>query len=165
MGNPSKWLMNNLAACRAYLGKLPFAVSGAEGSDATLRAAGECVRFGLYEADAMALLREWNGTHCQPPWTEKELAHKLSSARNKAGGQRRPARQAKPAEVTVWRIVRKTPAPLAPSSTPAPPAPPTLATTAKPFPILDLPDDFFSTYPAARPALDNQRLTPPPAAH
>lgn len=111
--------MTTFAACRAYLAKLPPAVSGSRGSDATLRAACECIRFGLSDGDAMALLRDWNATHCQPTWTEKELVHKLASARTKAGGQLRPNWQPKPAERVLWKIVRKA-APVAPpQATPA----------------------------------------------
>ena len=88
--------MTNLDACLAYLGKLPPAVSGSGGHNATLRAACECVRYGLADGEAMQALREYN-RRCSPPWTERELAHKLASARNIAGGQAgeraRPARQ------------------------------------------------------------------------
>ena len=99
--------MNTFAACRAYLAKLPLAVSGAGGHPATFRAACECVRFGLSDADAMALLREWNGTHCKPPWTEKELAHKLNDAPRKAGGESRRLIQPMQAVRVVWKITRK----------------------------------------------------------
>jgi len=99
--------MNTLAACRAYLAKLPPAVSGAGGHPATFRAACECVRFGLSDGDALVLLREWNGTHCQPPWTEKELAHKLADAHRAAGGQLRAVLQPRPAVRVVWRITHK----------------------------------------------------------
>ena len=99
--------MDNLKACRRYLAKLPPAVSGDGGSRATFRAACECVRFGLSDGDAMALLREWNGTHCQPPWTEKELAHKLKDARRVATGEPHHAIQPKPAFRVVWKIERK----------------------------------------------------------
>lgn len=113
--------MNTVAACRAYLAKLPFAVSGAGGHPATLRAACECVRFGLSDGDALALLREWNGTHCQPPWTEKELAHKLTDARRKAGRQVRTFTQPRAAVRVVWQITRK--------------AKPAIAEPVKPQPI------------------------------
>jgi hypothetical protein len=116
--------MNALAACRAYLAKLPPAVSGAGGHPATFRAACECVRFGLSDADALALLREWNATHCQPPWTEKELMHKLNDARRVAAGRVRAVIQRPPAVRVVWKVERKaTPAePVKPQ--PLPPAAP-----------------------------------------
>ena len=98
--------MNAFAACRSYLDKLPSAISGAGGHPATFRAACECVRFGLGDADALALLREYN-RRCSPPWSEKELAHKLADARRKAGGQLRTFRQPAPAVVVVWKITMK----------------------------------------------------------
>lgn len=74
---------DNLTPCMAYLAKLPPAVSGSGGHDATLTAACWCVRFGLTDAEAMHALGEYN-KRCSPPWSEKELAHKLESARRKA---------------------------------------------------------------------------------
>jgi hypothetical protein len=97
-----------LKAARAYLEKLPGAVSGAGGHGATFRAACEVVRFGLSDADAMMLLREFNG-RCTPAWKDKELEHKLADARRAAGGQSRPLPQTKPAERVTWKIERKTP--------------------------------------------------------
>ena len=69
---------------RDYLAQLPPAVSGCRGHDTTFMAACWLVRFGLGDRDAMALLREFN-ERCQPPWTEKELAHKLEDARKTVG--------------------------------------------------------------------------------
>jgi hypothetical protein len=70
---------------RRYLAKLPPAVSGQCGHNATFHAA--CVLalgFGLDRNDAMALLRVWNET-CQPPWTDKELEHKVDDALKQPG--------------------------------------------------------------------------------
>lgn len=69
---------------RDYLAQLPPAVSGCRGHDTTFMAACWLVRFGLGDRDAMALLREFN-ERCQPPWTDKELAHKLTDARKIVG--------------------------------------------------------------------------------
>lgn len=72
--------MDTLDRARRYLGRLPVAVSGQGGHKATFRAACVLVHgFALGEADAMSLLREWN-QGCQPPWSEGELAHKVTSA-------------------------------------------------------------------------------------
>ena len=100
--------MNAFDAARTYLSTLPPAISGAGGHPATFRAACAIVRFGLGDSDALALLGEFN-RRCQPPWSEKELAHKLADARREAGGQARSFRQAPPAIRTVWKIRRKTP--------------------------------------------------------
>ena len=104
-------------SARAYVAKLPAAISGAGGHNTTLAAACWCVRFGLDDTDALALLREFN-QRCQPPWAEKELAHKLAAARRKTTPQAR-ALQPAPARL-VWKLERKTP----PACPPPPPAPP-----------------------------------------
>lgn len=102
--------MNPLDRARAYLAKLPPAVSGAGGHNSTFRAACHLVRFGLADGDAMTLLREWNGTHCSPPWTERELAHKLADAHRVARGRARAFIQPKPAVRFIWKLTpRKLP--------------------------------------------------------
>lgn len=80
--------MTNLERCLAYLAKLPPAVSGSGGHNATLRAACECVRFGLSDSEGMQALGEFN-LRCAPAWSERELAHKLASARKLAAGETR----------------------------------------------------------------------------
>lgn len=75
--------MSHLDNCLAYLDILPPAISGSGGHNATFRAACECVRFGLTDAEALAALRRYNA-RCSPPWSERELQHKLDSARRKA---------------------------------------------------------------------------------
>jgi hypothetical protein len=113
--------MKNLDIVRAYLAKLPAAVSGAGGHNATFRAACSLIRFGVGDADCMTLLREWNHTHCQPPWTEKELKHKLNGARRVAGGESHSFPKPKPAIRTTWTINRKSPSlPLPPQRNPNP---------------------------------------------
>jgi hypothetical protein len=75
---------------RRYLTKVPPAVSGQGGHDATFRAA--CVLvigFGLSEDDAWPLFMEWNAT-CAPAWSEKDLRRKLAQAwkaREAKGGE------------------------------------------------------------------------------
>ncbi|HKC40884.1 MAG TPA: DNA-primase RepB domain-containing protein [Gemmatimonadales bacterium] len=66
---------------RRYLAALPPAVTGQHGDSATFRACCRLVRgFCLTDADALALITEWN-TRCAPPWTERELADKIRRAR------------------------------------------------------------------------------------
>lgn len=72
--------MNTTARARAYLAKLPPAIAGQGGHAATFAAACRLVEFGIGADTAFELLREWNGTHCQPPWTERDLRHKLADA-------------------------------------------------------------------------------------
>jgi hypothetical protein len=63
-----------------YVAKLPPAVSGEGGHDRTFHAACVLVHgFNLGEPEALAVLREWNAS-CNPPWSEAELRHKISSA-------------------------------------------------------------------------------------
>ena len=66
---------------RAYLSKVPPAISGQRGHTQTFAAACAIVHgFALPEGEALKLLREYNN-RCRPLWTEKELRHKIKSAR------------------------------------------------------------------------------------
>lgn len=74
-----------LERARKYLVTLPPAISGQAGHNATFHAA--CVLvlgFGLSKNTAMVLMREYNQT-CQPPWSEKDLEHKVDSAAKQPG--------------------------------------------------------------------------------
>jgi hypothetical protein len=72
--------MNQTDRARVYIAKLPHAISGNGGHAATLLAACRLVEFGLTWPDAWRLLVEWNKTHCEPQWSERELTHKLKDA-------------------------------------------------------------------------------------
>lgn len=64
-----------------YLWALPPAVAGQHGDLATFRACCRLVRgFLLTDDEALSILQDWNA-HCQPPWTERELAAKVRHAR------------------------------------------------------------------------------------
>lgn len=64
---------------RAYVARLPIAVSG-EGGHAALWRATLAVRgFALEGEDAMAVLAEYSA-RCLPPWSETEIAHKIADA-------------------------------------------------------------------------------------
>lgn len=68
-----------------YLDRLPPAVSGQSGHNATFRAA--CVLvlgFALPVERAFPLLAAWN-QNCQPPWSDGELWHKLGDADKRTG--------------------------------------------------------------------------------
>ncbi|MGE4158754.1 MAG: bifunctional DNA primase/polymerase, partial [Planctomycetota bacterium] len=70
---------------RAYLKKLPEAVSGEGGHDRTYRAAIAMVQgFCLNEETALRALREVHNPRCVPPWSEEELRHKVVQAATKA---------------------------------------------------------------------------------
>ena len=63
---------------------------------ATFRAACCLVEFGIGEADAWQILCEWNQTHCQPPWTERDLRHKLTDAYRRASPKEDFTKPARP---------------------------------------------------------------------
>lgn len=70
----------DIERARKYLATVPGAVAGQGGHDQTFKAASILVRgFGLSIDQAEPLLAEWNQT-CQPPWSTKELQHKLADA-------------------------------------------------------------------------------------
>lgn len=87
---------------RKYVAKMPPAVSGQDGHGRTFHVA--CVLvlgFALPEASVMAIMNEYNAT-CSPPWSEKELLHKVRSA-FKQPGERGYLRNASPDR---WSAVR-----------------------------------------------------------
>lgn len=135
-------MTTGLDGARAYLATLPAAISGAGGHAATFAAACWLVRLGLSDSAALALLFEYN-RRCQPPWTEKELAHKLQDARRVAGCQVRTVAQPKPAVRLVWKIERKAARvaePVAIHLTPRP-AKPDRPQQPRPEPTASLPPD------------------------
>jgi hypothetical protein len=65
---------------RRYVAQIPGAVSGAGGHNQTFAVACSLVHgFALNESEALDLLREYN-LRCSPPWSERELLHKVQSA-------------------------------------------------------------------------------------
>jgi DnaB-like helicase C terminal domain len=72
---------------RKYLAKLPPSVSGQSGHKAAFHAACVlCLGFELSEADALGLMQEFN-QRCTPPWSERELQHKVSQAMKQPGSR------------------------------------------------------------------------------
>lgn len=70
-----------------YLESMPESVAGQHGHDKAYRAACTLVRgFNLTPEAAFPILWEWN-TRCQPPWSERELQHKLEDAAVNADGE------------------------------------------------------------------------------
>lgn len=64
-----------------YLAKIDPAISGSGGHSVTFRAACSLViGFDLSPDDAFALLASEYNPRCEPPWSEKELRHKVDSA-------------------------------------------------------------------------------------
>lgn len=66
---------------RLYIKQMPPAISGQDGHKSTFKVACVLVKgFGLSREDGLALLTEWNQTHCEPAWDERQLEHKIDSA-------------------------------------------------------------------------------------
>ncbi|MEX0718041.1 MAG: bifunctional DNA primase/polymerase, partial [Planctomycetaceae bacterium] len=69
----------------AYLDRMSPAISGQGGHGATYAAATALVHgFGIPPERALDLLLEHYNPRCDPPWTEKELAHKVHDAATKS---------------------------------------------------------------------------------
>ena len=69
--------------CRKYVATIPSAIMGQNGSKTTLTAANAIFwGFGLSEEQGWPVLIEYSN-RCEPPWSEKELQHKMSEAMNK----------------------------------------------------------------------------------
>ena len=69
---------------KAYLAKLPDAIQGQDGSGKLYTAATALVHgFCLSGDEALTLLAKHYNPRCVPPWSEKELLHKISDAATK----------------------------------------------------------------------------------
>jgi hypothetical protein len=69
--------------CRRYLEAMPPSISGNNGHDACFDACLAIYRgFALDGAEADELVRWFNSTRCDPPWSAEELAHKVEGALN-----------------------------------------------------------------------------------
>jgi len=65
---------------RAYLRQIPSAVSGQNGHNQTFHVAMILVEgFGLSISDARILMTEYS-SRCEPPWSDREIDHKLADA-------------------------------------------------------------------------------------
>lgn len=70
---------------RKYVDKMPIAVSGENGSGKAFNVACKLVKgFELSDNDALELMKEYS-SRCDPPWSEKELLHKLEDAKRASG--------------------------------------------------------------------------------
>lgn len=74
-------LIDKVERAKRYLDKMEPAISGSKGHDACIRAACKMVLgFDLDTETAFSLLSNGYNSRCQPPWSEKELRHKVESA-------------------------------------------------------------------------------------
>jgi hypothetical protein len=107
--------MTTLQRAALWLAKVPPAISGSGGHSQTYTAAVGLVHgFGLSTSDAFKLLSDWNRS-CQPPWTDRELLHKINQADQKPHDKPRghlantsDHRPAQPLDIT--RVTFKRPA-------------------------------------------------------
>lgn len=77
--------MDILERARRYVSKMPPAVSGQSGHNTAFHVA--CVLvigFDLTSEDALTVMHEYN-ERCKPPWSERELLHKVNSASKQPG--------------------------------------------------------------------------------
>lgn len=66
---------------RAYVARVPPAVEGQGGDNATFSLCSTLARgFDLSDGECLEVLREWNAT-CSPPWAEEDLSAKIAHAR------------------------------------------------------------------------------------
>jgi hypothetical protein len=71
---------DRLRRAEAYAAATPGAISGQRGHDDTFSLACRLARgFDLKRSDAARILHQWND-RCEPPWSTRELEHKLDSA-------------------------------------------------------------------------------------
>jgi len=118
-------MMSILDRARAYLAKCPPAISGQGGHNLTFSVATALVHgFALDFEEASRLLAEYN-SHCQPPWSESELQHKVQSAASTPHSKPRGFLLGD----TPIPAIRPGPLPYKPAPTPAP------ASTGKHKPI------------------------------
>lgn len=69
------------ARATAYLARIPGAVEGHGGDEQTFKAALAMLKgFSLPKGEALELLTQEYNPRCSPPWSEKELAHKVTCA-------------------------------------------------------------------------------------
>jgi Bifunctional DNA primase/polymerase, N-terminal len=77
---PGSFSGDAVERARRYFAKVPPAIEGCGGDHATFVQACRAIRdFGLSDAEALDVLRDWNN-RCVPPWSERELATKLANA-------------------------------------------------------------------------------------
>jgi hypothetical protein len=110
----------------AYLDRIPPAISGSGGHGQTYAAATAMVHgFGLDPEAAFTLLWDRYNPRCEPPWTEKELRHKVTDAASKPHdrpfGWLRDSGPAEASDVDLSGLVVRGRAPVADAiSSPAP---------------------------------------------
>jgi len=106
---------------RRYVEKMEASVAGQRGHDRAFAAAMVLVEgFGLSVGQAMPLMEEFN-SRCSPPWSPRELDHKLRSADSKADPSKRGWKlRAGPGSINTPRPSTSTPTDAPPDAPPTP---------------------------------------------
>lgn len=73
----SMWNSEGIRNIRSYLASVQ-AIEGCGGDKTTYKVCCKLKESGLPEAEAMALLAEWNSSNCSPPWDISQLYRKLN---------------------------------------------------------------------------------------
>lgn len=93
---------SNAERCHAYLLRCPDSISGQNGHGRFLHIACETFRFDLTDAERWAELRWWSANKSgDEPWNEREISHKIESARIKTAGEVGRRLREKPESVKV----------------------------------------------------------------
>lgn len=99
-GTADRW--SAIDRARAYIERMPEAISGSGGHTATWNVARKLADFGLSESEILGVLVNDYNPRCQPPWSQRELEHKAADAYNKRehrpieDREREPLRRAPP---------------------------------------------------------------------
>ena len=67
----------------AYIGKMPPAIQGCNGSADALKVCNKLYEFGLDRETARNVFTTHYNPRCKPPWSEREIDHKLDTAYSK----------------------------------------------------------------------------------
>lgn len=76
---PTRSVSANRSALLSYIAKIR-AVAGEGGHNATFRCACRIADSVADPDEALAIILQWNAMNCEPPWSEKELRHKITDA-------------------------------------------------------------------------------------
>lgn len=105
--------MDLIERARKYLGCMEASVSGSEGHNKCYGAACALVQgFDFDDSLALRLLAEEFNPRCSPPWSDRELRHKIAQARK--------ATPDKPVGYLIGRQGKSSPGAIRPHSSPAP---------------------------------------------
>lgn len=100
--SPDRRHIDVISRARMWMSKVDPSIQGQHGSNTAIRAIERVVRGFEIDSDddAMFVLEEWN-QRCKPPWSEKELLHKIRDGREKGDTERGELLRAEPNQTYV----------------------------------------------------------------